>query len=183
MIGSVASPRRRYAPGSRPAFTLFELIGVLVVLGVLSATAIPAISTITRAKVEAARAEVAFALVFARETAASTGVPTGVRIDVGSQEMSYVHILTPGDPPSVMTNASGEARESVVIDRNGAAAVEEVTGAGSGAAAGTVWFGHAGVPEKRAVDGSYLQDAPSDISISFTTGDPLTVHAHTGVVE
>ena len=175
--------RRPRGAGSRTAFSLFELVGVLVILGVLAGTAIPVVSSITGLKVEAVRAEVSASLVFARETAAATGLPTGVRMDISTQEMGYVQISALGAAPAPMLDVAGIPRQSVRVDRNGGAGFEGVTGASGVGADRIVWFGLAGVPQLRAADGSFSQEAPSDAVIAFTSGENLTVRAHTGLIE
>jgi Tfp pilus assembly protein FimT len=160
-----------------------ELVGVMVVLGAIAASAIPAASAVGAFQAETVYAETRSYLTFARQTAAATGLPTGVRMNTSTQLMDYVQILTPGAPPTPMLDHNGLAREPVLIDRHGGACFQSITGTGEGGASRTVWFGHAGTPQQRETNGAYSQDAPGAIVITFTTGGTVVVQAHTGLVE
>lgn len=68
------SHKHRDAGRRRPAFTLVELIAVMVIVGVLAAVAVPAISTTPTMRARVACRELARDLAFARVRSITTGV-------------------------------------------------------------------------------------------------------------
>lgn len=174
---------RPHAPRLRAGFSLFELVAVIGVLGVIGASALPATSKLRTFHVEAARTEVRTYLGFARDAAAATGFPTGVSFNTTSHLMNLSRIGQPGRPPTILADHSGVPREPVRIDRHAGLEIVGVAGTGVVGPTRIVWFGHAGIPEQRDSSGAYLGDAPADIVVSFTSGDPITVSAHTGLIQ
>lgn len=77
-------------PGTPPgrAFTLVELIAVLVLIGIVSATAIPALSTTDRTRHASAARLAAADLKFARQHAVATGLPIWVQFNTAANEWS-----------------------------------------------------------------------------------------------
>lgn len=173
---------RRDAP-TRRGFSLFELVAVMVVLGLIAASAIPAATTLGSFQAEAVRSEVRAALTFARQTAGATGLPTGVRMNTTTQRMDFRQIAAPGLAPGPMPDHNGLPRRPVLIDRHGGACFQRITGTGEGGSNRTVWFGLAGTPQQREADGSLRQNAPGTIVVTFTTGGAVTVQAHSGLIE
>ncbi len=89
---ATCKPRGYTRPGTHPgrAFTLVELIAVLVLTGILAAVAIPAVSTTERTKHAAAARLVASDLRFARQHAVATGTRTWVSFQAATDQWTVL---------------------------------------------------------------------------------------------
>ena len=82
----------------RRAFTLIELLAVLVVLALLSASIAPLMRSATGASTPSAARQTAESILFARELATQSGVRTWVVFNASTQRMSMLResLTTPG---------------------------------------------------------------------------------------
>lgn len=82
----------------RRAFTLIELLAVLVVLALLSASIAPLMRSATGASTPSAARQTAESILFARELATQSGVRTWVVFNTSTQRMTMLResLTTPG---------------------------------------------------------------------------------------
>ena len=92
---TIFPPRRSRASGG---FKLVELVAVMIVTGILAATAIPALDSLAGSRHAAAARDLARGLTQARQRALATGVRTWVVIDVDAETWSMLNEdpLNPG---------------------------------------------------------------------------------------
>lgn len=85
-------------PRTRRAFTFIELLAVLVVLTLLSASIAPVMRSATGASTPSAARQTAEAILFARELATQSGVRTWVVFDTTTKRMTILResLTTPG---------------------------------------------------------------------------------------
>src|SRR5437763_7201143 len=75
------SRRRGGSAGAAGGFTLVEVLAVVVIMGIAAAIAIPFMGTRDDLRVTAATRNVVADLIYAQNTAITTGVPVYVRFD------------------------------------------------------------------------------------------------------
>ncbi len=165
------------------AFTLVELVTVVVIVGILAASAIPAFGTLSSSRQAAAGKEVARLLLVARSCAVASGRPTGVKFDTGSA-ITIVNIPTTGAAPAAMTDPLGQPEPTVSLPGlfNGVKIVSVVLG-DSTAGNVTLWFAYDGTPQTRTSGGTLGSAWTKDATIALTGGGTLTVRKGSGLIE
>ena len=87
-----------HSAATRRAFSLVELIAVVVVISIMAAVAIPAIGNLTSTRAAAAARQLARDLTFARQQAAARGVTVWVVLSTANESYSILaeSAATPG---------------------------------------------------------------------------------------
>jgi len=168
---------------SRVAFTLLEAMVVVIVVGVLAATAVPAMNVLAGMNRAAATSEIARNLELARARALATGRPSGVKFSVFDQTMSQVWIATSGGTPAAARSQLGTASEDIRFGDFGSAALESYTGGDGITSEGTIWFAADGTPHSRTSGGVLLSPWTGDASIKVEDETAVTVRRISGVVK
>lgn len=168
----------------RRGFTILEMGVVVVVIGIVSVTVVPAFNSLTGTRQAAAAEEVERRLVMARSLAVSEGHPVGVRIDPAADTVQFWTIASFGATPAVMTMFDGQADPLVKLSTTypGADVTSVVNGAGVSGAA-TLWFGYDGTPELRSAAGALTGSWTADAVVTAAGGSVVTVRKATGMVQ
>lgn len=163
----------------RRGFTLVELIAVMVLLAVLSATALPAVSAISSASVRGAADEVARRAHVARAHAATFGRPAGVVFDVGGNRVASLTVIS-GVAGAIPLDG---ARTVEAVDLGSAFPGVAVTAVDAGADGGVVgvWFEPSGEPRAGTAAGPTTAMV-RDATVSLNGEVAVTVHRLTGLV-
>lgn len=169
---------------ARRAFTLAELVGVMILLSVLGAAAIPAFRTVERTREHALAREVQRRLSLARSWAASTGAPAGVTLDPAAGTITLMRIVNAGDSPTILPTSTGDAGAPwrIAADFPSAAILSVEHGDGA-SGAGTIWFDADGKPHLRDADGDYIADFTQDAVVTVSGPADITVRRLTGLIE
>lgn len=177
-------PRAIRQPGTRRAFSLVELLAVIIIMGITAAVAAPAFVGMRDATRESLANEIERSLLVARSRAMTQGRPHGVRIDATS--ITPLHIASLGVAPSAPTGADGMPMAPMVIAEayRGASVQSLVAGDGTSTLASgfTVWFGNDGTPELRQANGTRIGPWTQDASITVLGGAGVTVKAVSGAI-
>ncbi len=169
---------------SRPAFTLLELSVVVVLMGILGAAVIPAISTISAARIPAAADAIAREIGVARQRAMNLGRSACARVDASTGEISLLELPVQGTTPVAMVDVLGQQRVALVVGSVfPGVAVMSAQGFDVTPGPAMLWFGADGVPERRGVDGTLLGLAAQDAIVELTDVVQVRVHASTGMIE
>ncbi len=172
-----------HRPQLRRAFTLVELGVVVVVVGILGVTVIPAWNSLTGTRQAAAAEEVERRLVMARSIAVAEGRPVGVRIDPATDLVRSYTIPAAGGAPEFMANFDGELDAGVLIAAAYPGAdITGVSGGNNATGDQTLWFGFDGTPELRTSGGVFTSSWSSDAVITLAGGNTVTVRRGTGMV-
>lgn len=157
---------------------------VVVIIGILAASAAPMLGSQGMLRERAAAAEVAAMLRTARGFAMATGEPCGVRIRLAEDTLGLVVWSSESREREALTDVGGAAYESMGISAffSGARLVSVTDGRNDGEDV-TIWFGHDGAPQWRESDGSLLGAAEVDGGLEFQGGTSVTVVAVSGAIE
>lgn len=160
---------------------------VIVVIGILAASAIPAISLIQDTKTASAAREIERLLVVARERALGVGQPHGLNFDLGAQSIEPVTIATLNASPERAIGPDGQEAEAFLASRFGSARVLGLIGGDGASGSGAIWFSHDGTPEVRdgsgRLSGAFTRDA--EVEVGDGTGSPTVVYVRriSGLIE
>lgn len=165
-------------------FSLIEMITVIAIVAVMSASAMPVMQHMTTVRERALADECARLLAYARGASLATGQPHGLKIDHSAGSLSIVRIESAGSPPEAALDAQGQPWQPIVISaRFGAAAVTAMTNGDGLSVRDTVWFGFDGIPEIRDISGVRLGSFTTDAIITTTGGHTIRVRRLTGAIE
>lgn len=103
----------RPGPASGRAFSLIELVAVAAIVGILAATAIPAVASLGGRRGAAAARQIVRDLTYARERAMASGTRTWVVFSASAETYSVLseNVASPGRAGATVINdpASGQA--------------------------------------------------------------------------
>jgi prepilin-type N-terminal cleavage/methylation domain-containing protein len=163
------------------AFTLIELVSVLVLVSILSATAIPALARLDRARDAALLNECDRLIRFSQAHANSTGMPTGARFDLDDQSVAVLTIgTTPGSASSVLRAGTGLPIELSVSSAFPGASLASSGGQTSGTA--VLWFDYDGSPQTRDSSGEHPLALTEEFIVRVSSGSEIRVQPSTGVI-
>ena len=162
------------------AFTLAELVGVLTVLAVLAATAIPAVRMLGDTRSAEVRVRLEDALRQARAAAVGRGIPCGVRIDRKAQTVSLLALEAAKAAP--MSDAFGQPLPALPIDAGRSVGVKRVTGGSKAGNTPEIWFDRSG-SHARISKAGVVTVLRGDATILLTTGETIVVTGNTGMIE
>lgn len=165
------------------AFTLVEMILVVILIGVLAVSAVPALGTMAASREAAAAREIRRLLQVVRLTAMSSGRPTGLSISTTS-ELSFVQIERTGARATPVVGPLGEARPPVSIRSQFSGTTISLARTGlNETGAVTFWFGTDGVPHSRAANGTPRRAWTTNGTIRLSRGTTVTVLRVSGAIE
>jgi len=168
---------------SEHGFTLLELVVVILIVGLVSVTALPALNQVQAARQAGARSEIVSQLRSARAHALALGDPSGLSIDLGAQSFQLVTV-PPGAGAQAMLDPLG-AEEPVrrIEELYPGASFASVTLLDGSSGSGVIWFSNDGTPEVRDESGAYVGVASADAVIVLEGADAITVDRLTGRIE
>lgn len=165
------------------AFTLVELTVVMVMMGIVAASVMPALDRLDETRRAAALAEVRASLRSVRSHALAQGDPTGLEIDPDTETIAKVWVA-PGSTPAPLFDPLGSPEApvdlSLLFESAGITAVSLPDGSGG---AGIIWFSSDGSLELRDEDGLFIGIATDDSVIEFDGGGVITIDHRTGLIE
>jgi len=165
------------------AFTLVEMILVVILIGILAVSAVPALSSLSASREAAAAREIRRLLQVVRLTAMSSGRPTGLSVSTAS-ELTLVQIESTGAPAAPLVGPLGETRPPVSIrSQFGGTSISLARTGLNETGAVTFWFGTDGLPHSRAADGTPSSAWTSDGTIRLSSGTTVTVLRISGAIE
>lgn len=171
-----------FANSRRTAFTLVEMLAVVIVMSLLAASSLPAMSAIDDAKRAAAANEIERLLISARARAMASARPTGVQLAAGSV---FTVIEIAGDHAAPTTTGDVFGQPSIAIrlpDLYAGASVAAFTNGDGATGTGVVWFNHRGEPHTRAAAGDFAGAFTQDGLFTLSTARRVRVFKVSGAV-
>ncbi len=174
----------RRNPIVRDGYTLLELMVIVILMGILSATAIPVLNQSTRARQGASRDEVVRLFEFARGRAMAGGIPAGVVVDTSTNMLRLVTLDDGGEIVNIVDQVDGGIKQSsLAIEYSGVAINSFVNGDGT-SGNGIVWFDFRAEPHIRDDDtGVFNSVFAQNATLTLSTETLIVIHAYTGLVE
>lgn len=164
-------------------FTLVELLLVVVLMGILAASVVPAMDNLSTIREGAARDDVARMLQLTRARALASGTPNGLRVNLGDSSLELVRVPSGGGVSAATDPLTGNER-GLDIDST----YQDVTLAsminGDGVQGdGVVWFDYTGAPHTRNANGNFVSSNTENVILSLSSGAQVIVYPRTGLVD
>lgn len=170
--------------GSRwHAFTLIEMLVVIVIMGIIAVSVVPAVTSAGEARAAGAAQEIDRTLQLARARAMATSVPHGVSIHTApsSVQMCWRNPTSGSLEPALASDGAPWPAQ-LLSSRFGNVRVTSVEIEGVASDLGTIWFAFDGSPELRDSAATRLDAASQDGIVTLSDGSTITVIAGTGAV-
>lgn len=166
------------------AFSLVELVAVMVILGVLSVAAIPSLGALSQTRKAALAVEIERRLLVCKAWASGTGEPAGLKIDTANQLISSVRLVPGATGPTTIPGPTGDtdSGSSLFVPASfpGVSVASISTPPNSD---NTIWFAHDGTPQARSSTGTLIGPLSGITRIVIADGPTVSVIPLTGVVE
>lgn len=172
-----------YSSRSRRAFTLVELMVVVVIMGVLSAAVVPAMSNVRAMREGGARDDVVRMIQVAKGRAVASGMPRGLRVNLSDSSLTIVKITDLGDVEigfDPLTN--GDRTINIASLYSGVSIVDMVNGNGAGGS-GIIWFDYESSPHTRNASGGFVALNTTNVTITLSSGEQVIVYPFSGTLE
>ncbi|MFG0314097.1 MAG: Tfp pilus assembly protein FimT/FimU [Phycisphaerales bacterium] len=167
----------------RAAFTLVELMIVVVLMGIIAVSVIPAIGSVQGMREGAARDEVGRMLEVAKARAIASGVPCGLEIDLNESSLTIVRLSDAGSIEDLSDPLTMRARSVVLPSVFSGVTLSGLTNGDGVGGSGIIWFNYEATPHTRTSGGALEATNSSNATIELSSGQQVVVHAYTGVVE
>lgn len=167
------------------AFTIIELVAVVVIASILAAAVVPAVARLGSMREAAGAWEIRRQLTYARERAIASGTPVGVRFSLADQTIE-LRSLSPAGGVVTLNDALGRPEQTLAFAERFSSTfdAEPVTlQSPAGQDRATLWFGHNGQPHGRTVPGAQAGAISDDLRITVGRDRVVTVRAISGLVE
>ncbi|MCR9076520.1 MAG: prepilin-type N-terminal cleavage/methylation domain-containing protein [bacterium] len=168
---------------ARAAFTLVELMIVVILMGIISASVIPAIGSVQGMREGAARDELGRMLEVTKARAIASGVPSGLQIDLNESSLTIVHLSDAGAVEELTDPLTLETRSVVLPSVYTGVTLDGFTNGDGAGGSGTIWFNYEATPHTRTSGGAMEATNSSNATIELSSGQQVIVHAYSGVVE
>ncbi len=176
----------RTRPSSRSAqaaFTLIELMMVVVIMSIVAVTVIPAVDNVRVMRAGAAHDDVARLLEVTKARAMASGSPVGLRVDLADSTLTLVEV----DPSVGITNLAdpltGADRILRVRETYSDVSIASLINGDGDSGTGIIWFDFESTPHTRNTDGDFASISDDHAIITLSSGATVIVHAHSGFVE
>lgn len=156
---------------------------VVLLMGIVAASVIPAMSNVQAMREGAARDDVARLLEMIKARAMATGVPTGLHVDLGDSSLAVVRLSDAGAIETLVDPLTLRDRTIVLPSQYSGVTVSQMTNGDGVQGSGTVWFDYESAPHTRMNDGGFEAMNSEAVIITLSSGNQVIVHAHSGVVE
>ncbi len=167
----------------RSGFTLLELMVVVVIMGIISVSVIPAMDNIRSMRHGAARDDLVRYIHIARGRAIASGSPYGIEIDLAESSLTIVRMNDLGNPEVTvdpLTSAPRQIYLSTLYPGINISAM--INGDGLGGS-GVVWFDFESNPMTYdSVADDFLVNT-RDVTISLSSGEQVVIYPYSGTLE
>lgn len=167
----------------RRAFTLVELMVVVVLMGIVAVTAIPTMGNVRSMREGAARDDVARLLEVAKARALAIGSPCGLQVNVTDSTLTIVQLDDASAMTSVIDPLTSKARSLDLHATYPDVTIDSMVNGDGSSGSGVIWFDYEATPHTRSLAGVFVSYNTEAATIELSSGRLVLVHPHTGVVE
>ncbi len=168
---------------SRRAFTLVELMIVVVLMSIIAVSVLPAMQNLRTMREGAARDDIARMLEVTKARAMATGRPTGLRVSLADSTLTLVELGAGDRLSDVIDPLTQSVRSLVVPSTYPDVTLSSMTNGDGVSGPGTIWFDYEATPHTRTPNGIFNAYNNQFAQIELSSGQLVRVCPHTGVVE
>lgn len=167
----------------RKAFTLVELLVVVVIMGIISVSVIPAMNNVSTIREGAARDDLVRYIEIARGKAVASGSPHGLEIDVASSTISLVQINQLGQIEPTFDPLTNTNRTLDLSSLYQGVTITSFTNGDGQSGSGILWFDFESTPHTRDSSGNFIALNNDPALIQISSDEVVYVYSHSGTLE
>lgn len=168
---------------SHSGFTLVELMVVVVIMGIVSVSVIPAMNNISSMREGAARDDLVRYMNVARGRATASGVAHGLQINLSDSSLTIVKVNSLGSVEVVIDPLTSANRTINLSDLySGVTISAMVNGDGEGGS-GIVWFDFESNPMTYDAGTQIFTISTQSATITLSSDEQVVVYPYTGTLE
>ena len=176
--------RTQYRDGrSRKGFTLVELMVVIILMSVVSASVIPAMSNIVSMREGAARDDLVRMIEVAKGRSMASGLPHGLKIDVANSIITLVQITQGGQIESEIDPLTTKVRLMNLSDLYPGVPLASFEQGSSDGVQDIIWFDYESSPHVRSNQGAFVSLNNRSAIVTLSSGERVIIYPHSGVLE
>jgi len=156
---------------------------VVVIMGVVAVTVIPAMDNLREMREGAARDDVARMLEMTKGHALASGEPFGLRVDTSDSVLTMVQVSNAGGIVNTSDPLTGMSRSLILSQVYPDVTLGGFVNGDGASGPGIIWFDYEAYPHTRNINGVFtaINDEPAIITLSSSA--TVVVHAYSGLVE
>ena len=166
----------------RSGFTLVELMVVVVIMGIIAVSVIPAMNNVEEMRAGAARDDLVRLIEVAKGLAVASGTPHGVRIDLLGSEIELVEIDAQGDVQAKFDPLTNGTRSLDIQSVYPGVSLTNMINGDGGGGSGVVWFDYESSPHTRTSQGEFEAINTQAATITLSSGERVVIHPHSGLL-
>ncbi|MFT5424314.1 MAG: type II secretion system protein H [Phycisphaerales bacterium] len=164
------------------AFTLVELMIVVVMVSLLAAVVSPGLTAVRGTQQAAGTDDVRRMLRTAQQLARASGRPHGVWVDAANEKARMMQLQADGTVAPALDGLGEDTPiRPLLEDFAGLELTDVDPGDGNAVSEAVLWFNYLGRPETRDADGSNAQLATTEPTLTFVGFAPIVIDRVTGV--
>jgi FlaG/FlaF family flagellin (archaellin) len=156
---------------------------VVVLMGVISVSVIPAFESVQTMREGAARDDILRMFEIAKGRSVASGIPHGLDIDLIDSTVSIVEIDSGGSIQLEYDPLTNSDKSLNITQLYPGVEIETLTNGNGDSGSGTVWFDFESTPHVRNQDGSFDQLNAQTVTMTLSSGKQIVVHPYSGAVE
>lgn len=168
---------------TRAAFTLVELLVVVVIMGIISVAVIPAMDNVSTIREGAARDDLVRYIEIARGKAVASGSPHGISINVFSSTITLVQINQLGQIESTFDPLTNTTRSLNLATLYQGVAINSFINGDGQSGDGIIWFDFESTPHTRDNSGNFLALNTEPALIQLSSDEVIYVYNNSGTLE
>ncbi len=177
------TPTKPPARSVRHAFTLLELMVVVLIMSIISVTVIPSINNISKIREGAARDDMIRMLEVVKSSANASGMPHGLNINLDTSIITIYAIETDGSLITKIDPLTNKPRAIDLSEQYSGVSISNFSNADQGNGSGTIWFDFESKPHARDDDGAFDSINTRSAIITMSSGAQIEIHHQSGLVE
>lgn len=168
---------------SRIGFTLVELMVVVVIMGIVTVSVIPAMNNLSRMREGAARDDLMRMIEIAKGRAVASGLPHGLQVSLTDSSATIVEITSLGTIQVEIDPLTNGNRTISIPNLYSGVTVSSMTNGDGAGGSGIIWFDFESNPHTRSAQGDFVSLNSQVASIELSSGEFVAVHPHSGMLE
>ena len=160
-----------------------ELMVVIMLMGILAASVIPAMDNVRVMREGAARDDIARLLEITKARAMASGEPKGLHVDITEFTLGIVELNSAGSLELMNDPLTGADRTLNISTTYPGVEITDMMNGDGTSGTGIVWFDFESTPHTRDTSGVFVALNNDPVEISLSSGQRVVVHAYSGMVE
>lgn len=156
---------------------------VVVIMGIVTVSVIPAMNNLSRMREGAARDDLMRMFEIAKGRAVASGLPHGLLVNLTDSSVTIVEITSQGTVQVETDPLTNGNRTINIPNLYSGVTISAMTNGDGVGGSGIIWFDFESNPHTRTSQGDFVSLNSEVASIAISSGEFIAVHPHSGMLE